>query len=140
MQRTGGQILIDALGVNGAEVIFGVPGESYLAALDALHGAGNKLSYITTRQEGGAAFMAAAYADATSRPGICFVTRAPGVSNAMIGIHTAQQGSTPLILLIGQIPSSHRDREAFQEVDYRSLLGPMVKWVAEIDVGRQPVK
>lgn len=133
MQRTGGQILIDALDLNGVEVIFGVPGESYLAALDALHDKSNKIKYITARQEGGAAFMAAAYSDTTGRPGVCFVTRGPGVSNASIGIHTAQQGSTPLILLIGQISSSHRDREAFQEVDYRSSLGPLVKWVAEIN-------
>ena len=133
MQRSGGQILIDALGINGTEVIFGVPGESYLAALDALHDTNNKLRYVATRHEGGAAFMAAAYSDATGQPGVCFVTRGPGVSNAMIGVHTAQQGSTPLILLIGQIPSEHRDREAFQEVDYRRALSPMVKWVAEID-------
>lgn len=133
MQRTGGQILIDALDANGVEVIFGVPGESYLAALDALHQPDTNLRYITARQEGGAAFMAAAYADAISQPGICFVTRGPGLSNAMIGVHTAQQASTPLIMLIGQIPSGQRDREAFQEVDYRSLLGSMVKWVAEIN-------
>jgi len=133
MERTGGQILIDALRINGAEVIFGVPGESYLAALDALHDAGNALRFITTRQEGGAAYMAMAYSDATSRPGICFVTRGPGVANATIGVHSAHQGSTPMILLIGQIPTHQRDREAFQEIDYRSFLGPIVKWVAEID-------
>lgn len=131
--RTGGQILIDALRINGADTIYGVPGESYLAALDALHDAGNQLRYVTARQEGGAAFMAVAHSDATGRPGICFVTRGPGVANASIGVHTAQQGSTPLILLIGQIPSGHRDREAFQEVDYRRFLGHLVKWVAEID-------
>jgi len=133
MQRTGGQILIDALAINGVDTIFGVPGESYLAALDALYDTGPDLRYITARQEGGAAFMAAAYSDATARPGICFVTRGPGVSNALIGVHTAQQGSTPLILLIGQISSQHRDREAFQEIDYRRSLSPLVKWVAEID-------
>lgn len=133
MQRTGGQILIDALKINGADVIFGVPGESYLAALDALYDSADALRYVTTRHEGGAAFMAAAYSDATGKPGVCFVTRGPGVANATIGLHTAQQGSTPLILLIGQIPSGHRDREAFQEVDYRRTLGPMVKWVAEVD-------
>lgn len=133
MPRTGGQILVDALAINGTEVIFGVPGESYLAALDAVYDASNRLRYVTTRQEGGAAFMAAAYSDATGGPGVCFVTRGPGVSNALIGLHTAQQGSTPLILLIGQIPSDHRDREAFQEMYYRRLLSPVVKWVAEID-------
>ncbi len=131
--RTGGQVLIDMLRVNGVEAIFGVPGESYLAALDALHDCSNTLKYYTTRQEGGAAFMAAAYSDATGKPGVCFVTRGPGVTNASIGVHTAQQGSTPLILLIGQIPRTHRDKEAFQEVDYRRFLGHMVKWVAEID-------
>ena len=131
--RTGGQILIDALRNNGAEVVFGVPGESYLAALDALHDAGNSIRYITARQEGAAAFMATAWSDATGKPGICFVTRGPGVTNASIGLHTAQQGSTPLILLIGQIKRSHRDREAFQEIDYRRYLGSMVKWVAEVD-------
>ena len=131
--RTGGQVLIDMLRVNGVEAIFGVPGESYLAALDALHDCSNTLKYYTTRQEGGAAFMAAAYSDATGKPGICFVTRGPGVTNASIGVHTAQQGSTPLILLIGQIPRAHRDREAFQEVDYRRYLGHLVKWVAEVD-------
>ncbi len=131
--RTGGQVLIDMLRVNGVEAIFGVPGESYLAALDALHDCSNTLKYYTTRQEGGAAFMAAAYSDATGKPGVCFVTRGPGVTNASIGVHTAQQGSTPLILLIGQIPRAHRDKEAFQEVDYRRYLGHMVKWVAEID-------
>jgi acetolactate synthase-1/2/3 large subunit len=131
--RTGGQILIDALKANGATGIFGVPGESYLAALDAIHDAGNSLRYYTARHEGGAAFMAAAYSDATGGPGICFVTRGPGVANASIAVHTAQQGSTPLILLIGQIPSGQRDREAFQEIDYRRFLGHIAKWVAEID-------
>jgi acetolactate synthase-1/2/3 large subunit len=131
--RTGGQILIDALKANGVTEIFGVPGESYLAALDAINDAGNSLRYYTARQEGGAAFMAAAYSDATGSPGICFVTRGPGVTNASIAVHTAQQGSTPLILLIGQIPSGHRDREAFQEIDYRRFLGHITKWVAEID-------
>lgn len=131
--RTGGQILIDALRINGADTIYGVPGESYLAALDALHDAGNHMRYVTARQEGGAAFMAAAHSDATGKPGICFVTRGPGVANASIAVHTAQQGSTPLILLIGQIPTGHRDREAFQEVDYRRFLGHLVKWVAEVD-------
>lgn len=133
MMRTGGQVLVDALKINGAEVIFGVPGESYLAALDAIHDQGNALRYVTMRQEGGAAFAAAAYSDLTGKPGICFVTRGPGVTSASIGVHTAHQGSTPLILLIGQISSPHRDREAFQEIDYRRFLGQIVKWVAEVD-------
>ena len=133
MIRTGGQILIDALQTNGVEVVFGVPGESYLAALDAIYDRSDSVKYITARQEGGAAFMAVAYSDATGGPGICFVTRGPGASNAAIGLHTAQQGSTPLILLVGQIPSSHRDREAFQEIDYRRYFGHLVKWVAEVE-------
>ncbi len=133
MPRTGGQILIDALRINGCRAIFGVPGESYLAALDALHGAGNAIRYITCRQEGGAGFMAAAHADATGEAGICFVTRGPGASNAAIALHTALQGSTPLILLVGQIPAAQRDREAFQEIDYRRMFAQSAKWVAEID-------
>ncbi len=133
MTRTGGQILIDALKANGATEIFGVPGESYLAALDAMHDSGNSLRYYTARHEGGAAFMALACSDATGSPGICFVTRGPGVANASIAVHTAQQGSTPLILLIGQIPSAQRDRDAFQEIDCRRFLGHIAKWVAEID-------
>ncbi|MGB5706393.1 MAG: thiamine pyrophosphate-binding protein, partial [Arenicellales bacterium] len=133
MTRTGGQVLIDALRINSTEVIFGVPGESYLAALDALHDTKESLRYYTARQEGGAAFMAAAYSDATGKPGVCFVTRGPGTTNASVGVHTAQQGSTPLVLLIGQIPRDYRDREAFQEIDYRRYLGHLVKWVAEVD-------
>ncbi|MCW0001589.1 thiamine pyrophosphate-binding protein [Pararhizobium sp. YC-54] len=131
--RTGGQVLIEALRINGAEVIFGVPGESYLAALDAIRDHGNALRYVTMRQEGGASFAAAAYGDLTGRPGICFVTRGPGVTSATIGLHTAMQGSTPMILLIGQISRPYRDREVFQELDYRRFLGQTVKWVAEVD-------
>lgn len=131
--RSGGQVLIDQLAINDVDVIFGVPGESYLAALDALHGRGNAIRYITMRQEGGAAFAAAAWSDLTGRPGLCFVTRGPGAANASIAVHTAAQGSTPLILLVGQIRTSHRDREAFQEVDYRRVFGSIAKWVAEID-------
>lgn len=132
-ERTGGKILIDTLLAHGADTIFGVPGESYLAALDALYDSRSLIRYITCRQEGGAAFMAAAWSDATSKPGLCFVTRGPGVSNAMIGLHTAYQGSTPLILLIGQIPRHLRDRQTFQEIDYRRMLGEVTKWVAEVD-------
>lgn len=131
--RTGGQILIDALLNNGADTIFGVPGESYLEALDAIYERQNKIQFITCRQEGGAAYMADAFANTTGRLGLCFVTRGPGVANASIGLHTAFQGSTPLLLLIGQIPRHQREREAFQEIDYRQMLGPITKWVAEID-------
>ena len=131
--RTGGQILIDALLANGADTIFGVPGESYLEALDAIYERQNKIRFVTCRQEGGAAYMADGWANATGRLGICFVTRGPGVANASIGLHTAFQGSTPMLLLIGQIPRHQREREAFQEIDYRQMLGPITKWVAEID-------
>lgn len=132
-RRTGGQILIDALINNHTDTIFGVPGESYLEALDAIYDRRNKIRFITCRQEGGAAYMAEAWANATGRPGLCFVTRGPGVTNASIGLHTAFQGSTPMVLLIGQIPRHQMDREAFQEIDYKQMLGPVTKWVAQID-------
>jgi acetolactate synthase-1/2/3 large subunit len=131
--RNGGQILVSALLQNGCKAVFGVPGESYLTALDALWERSDTIRYITCRHEGGACFMAAAYADATGEPGVCFVTRGPGAMNAAIGLHAAYQGSTPLILLVGQIATAHRDREAFQELDYRQIFGPMAKWIAEID-------
>ena len=132
-KRTGGQILIDALIANDCDTIFGVPGESYLEALDAIYDRQNKIRFITCRHEGGAGYMADAWANATGRAGICFVTRGPGVANACIGLHTAFQGSTPLILLIGQVPHHQMEREAFQEIDYRQMLGPITKWVAQID-------
>jgi len=131
--RTGGQILIDGLRANGCDTIFGVPGESYLASLNALYDAGNAVRYVTCRQEGGACFMAMAHGDATGEVGVCFVTRGPGATNASIGVHSAFQGSTPMIVLVGQIPSANRHREAFQELDYRLMFGGMAKWVAEID-------
>jgi acetolactate synthase-1/2/3 large subunit len=129
--RTGGQILVDALKIHGVETAFGVPGESYLDVLDALHESG--IRFIINRQEGGAAFMAEAYGKMTGRPGICFVTRGPGATNASIGVHTAFQDSTPMILFIGQVGGDFMDREAFQEVDYRRMYGQMAKWVAQID-------
>lgn len=131
--RSGGQVLVDALRLNGVDVVYGVPGESYLAALDAIHDQGNSLRYVTMRQEGGAAFAAAAHADMTGRPGVCFVTRGPGVTSASIGLHTALQGSTPMVLLIGQISRPYRDREVFQEIEYRQFLSQVTKWVAEVD-------
>ncbi len=130
-QRSGGQILVDALQVHGTDLVFGVPGESYLAVLDALHDA--PIRFITNRQEGGAAFMADAYGKMTGRPGICFVTRGPGATNAAIGVHTAFQDSTPMILFIGQVGGDFVEREAFQEIDYRRMFGEMSKWVAQID-------
>ena len=129
--RSGGQILVDTLLTQGVDMVFGVPGESYLAVLDALHDA--PIRFITTRQEGGAAFMAEAYGKLTGRPGICFVTRGPGATNASIGVHTAHQDSTPMILFIGQVGNDFVEREAFQEIDYRRMFGPMTKWVAQID-------
>lgn len=129
--RTGGQILVDALKVHGVDIAFGVPGESYLDVLDALHD--SSIRFIVNRQEGGAAFMAEAYGKLTGQPGICFVTRGPGATNASIGVHTAFQDSTPMILLIGQVGSDFIDREAFQEIDYRRMFGQMAKWVAQID-------
>src|SRR5215217_5329690 len=129
--RTGGQILVDALKIHGVDTAFGVPGESYLDVLDALHD--SDIRFIINRQEGGAAFMADAYGKMTGRPGICFVTRGPGATNASIGVHTAYQDSTPMILFIGQVGSDFIDREAFQEIDYRRMFGQMAKWVTQID-------
>src|SRR5574343_209018 len=129
--RTGGQILVDALKIHGVDTAFGVPGDSYLAVLDAL--VDSNIRFITNRQEGGAAFMAEAYGKMTGKPGICFVTRGPGATNASIGVHTAYQDSTPMILFIGQVGNDFIDREAFQEIDYRRMYGQMAKWVAQID-------
>ena len=131
--RTGGQLLVDALKVHGVDTAFCVPGESYLAVLDALYDARAAIKLIVCRQEGGAANMAEAYAKLTGKPGICMVTRGPGASNAAIGVHTAFQDSTPMILLIGQVGSDFVEREAFQEVDFRRMYGQMAKWVASID-------
>ncbi len=129
--RTGGQILVDALKIHGVDTCFGVPGESYLDVLDALHD--SDIRFIINRQEGGAAFMAEAHGKLTGAPGICFVTRGPGATNASIGVHTAYQDSTPMILFIGQVGNDFVDREAFQEIDYRRMYGQMAKWVAQID-------
>ncbi len=131
--RTGGQILVDQLIIHGADLAFCVPGESYLPVLDALYGARERIELITCRHESGAANMAEAYGKLTGTPGICFVTRGPGATNASIGVHTAYQDSTPMILFIGQVGSDFIEREAFQEIDYRRMFGPMAKWVAQID-------
>jgi len=133
LARTGGQILIDALKVHGVDLVFGVPGESYLAALDAFHDASEKIQFIICRQEGGAAYMAETYGKLTGRPGICFATRGPGATNASLGVHTAYQDSSPMILFIGQVGTNFIEREAFQEIDYRRMYGQMAKWVAQID-------
>lgn len=131
--RNGGQILVESLVALGARKAFGVPGESYLAVLDALHDQQGKLDFINCRNEGGAAFMAAAWGKLTGHPGICMVTRGPGVTNASIGVHTAMQDSAPMILFVGQVGTDMRGREAFQEIDYRAVYGTMAKWVVEID-------
>jgi acetolactate synthase-1/2/3 large subunit len=131
--RTGGEILVANLLAQRATHAFGVPGESYLAVLDALHDVRERLPYIVCRQEGGAAYMAEAYGKLTGRPGIVFVTRGPGASNAAVGIHTAAQDSTPLIAFVGQVGTDTTDREAFQEIDYRRMYGSVAKWAAQID-------
>lgn len=130
-RRTGGRILVDQLLAQGVERLTCVPGESYLAVLDALHDAA--IDVLVCRNEGGAAMMAEAYGKLTGRPGICFVTRGPGATNASPGIHIAAQDSTPMILFIGQVGRSMRGREAFQEIDYEQFFGGMAKWVVEVD-------
>jgi acetolactate synthase-1/2/3 large subunit len=134
--RLAGHALVEALVAQGVDTAFGVPGESYLAVLDGLHEHRERIRFVACRQEGGAAFMAEAQGKLTGRPGICFVTRGPGATNAAIGVHTAFQDSTPMVLFVGQVASDQRDREAFQEVDYRQMFGPgtlgLAKWVAEV--------
>src|SRR5438128_3697058 len=131
--RIGGHILVDALIGHGVDTVFCVPGESFLAAMDGVYRRQDRIRLIVCRHESGAANMADAYGKMTGEPGICFVTRGPGASNAAIGVHTAFQDSTPMILFIGQVGSDVVEREAFQEVDYRRMFGPMAKWVAQID-------
>lgn len=133
MMRSGGQLLVDSLIGLGARKAFGVPGESYLAVLDALHDTAGRLDYVLCRHEGGAAFMAAAWGKLTGSPGIAMVTRGPGATNAAIGVHAAMQDSAPMLLFIGQVATDMRGREAFQELDYRAVFGSMAKWVVEID-------
>ena len=133
MSRTGGELLVDCLLAQGVDTAFGVPGESYLAVLDALHDVDDRLRYVPCRQEGGAAYMAEAWARLNRRVGVCFVTRGPGATNASIGIHTADQGSTPMVLFIGQVGRPHRGLEAFQEVEYTSFFDDLAKWVVEVD-------
>ncbi len=132
LQMRAADHLIDLLEAHGSTDIFGVPGESYLPVLDALHGR-NTIRFVTCRQEGGAAMAADAHARITGRPGICMVTRGPGATNASAGVHVAFQDSTPMILFIGQVAREMVDREAFQEIDYRRMFGQMAKWVAQID-------
>src|SRR6266480_2443913 len=131
MTRHGGRVLADQLVAQGVDILFCVPGESYVALLDGLHD--TPIRVITCRNEAGAANMAEAYGKLTGRPGVCVVTRGPGATHASVGVHTAFQDSTPLILLVGQVSSAQEEREAFQEVDYRRMFGPLAKWVAQVD-------
>jgi acetolactate synthase-1/2/3 large subunit len=134
--RTGARILVDQLKIHGADTVFCVPGESYLAVLDALYDA-NSIRTLTCRQEGGAAMMAEAHGKLTGKPAILMVTRGPGATNASAGLHVAMQDSTPLILMIGQVERAALDREAFQEIDYRRMFGQLAKWVTQIDDPRR---
>jgi len=131
--KTGGQILVESLRVQGVDTVFCVPGESYLEVLDALYDCQQDISLVTCRQEGGAGFMAEAYGKLTGKPGICMVTRGPGATNASIAVHTAFQDSTPMILFVGQVGRDMCEREAFQEIDYRRMFGEFAKWVTQID-------
>ncbi len=135
--RTGGQVLVDQLLIHGADTAYCVPGESYLEVLDALHDVKDRFTLINARHEAGAANMAETYGKLTGKPGICMVTRGPGACHAAIGVHIAQQDSTPMILLVGQIARDTTDREAFQEVDYRAMFGPIAKWATQIDDARR---
>jgi len=131
--RTGARLLVDQLLIQGVNHAFCVPGESYLAILDALYDSREMIKLIINRHESGSTFMADAYAKLTGQPGVAFVTRGPGATNASIGVHTAFQDSTPMVLFIGQVGNEFVEREAFQEIDYRRMFGPMAKWVAQID-------
>ena len=130
-QKIAGHLLVECLVAQGVTHAFGVPGESYLAVLDGFHRHADQIRFIINRQEGGAAFMAEAHGKLTGRPGVCFVTRGPGATNASIGVHTAFQDSTPMVLFVGDVASDTRDREAFQEVDYLSFFGPSTKGFAK---------
>ena len=129
--KLAGHLLVDCLIAQGVTHAFGVPGESYLAVLDGFHDRADRIRFVINRQEGGAAFMAEAQGKLTGRPGVCFVTRGPGATNASIGLHTAFQDSTPMVLFVGDVASDARDREAFQEVDYNAFFGPSTKGMAK---------
>jgi acetolactate synthase I/II/III large subunit len=131
MSQIAGHLLVECLIAQGTRHAFGVPGESYLAVLDGFHSYRERIRFIVNRQEGGAAFMAEAVGKLTGRPGVCFVTRGPGATNASIGVHTAFQDSTPMVLFVGDVASDQRDREAFQEVEYTSFFGPSTKGMAK---------
>lgn len=131
--RTGGQLIVDTLALHGVDTAYSVPGESFLAVLDALYDVRDEIKLIVCRQEGGAAHMAEAHSKLTGKPGVCFVTRGPGATNASIAIHTAHQDSTPLIVFVGQVGRDCMGREAWQEIDYRHMFGHIAKWVEQID-------
>ena len=131
--RTGGEILVANLLRQGATHAFGVPGESYLPVLDGFHDVADRLKFIVCRQEGGASYMAEAYGKLTGQPGVLFVTRGPGATNGAIGVHTGHQDSTPMVVFVGQVGNEFAEREAFQEIDYRRMYGPLTKWVGQID-------
>jgi acetolactate synthase I/II/III large subunit len=131
MAQIAGHLIVECLVAQGVTHAFGVPGESYLAVLDGFHAYREKIRFIVNRQEGGAAFMAEGHGKLSGRPGICFVTRGPGATNASIGVHTAFQDSTPMVLFVGDVASDQRDREAFQEVEYTSFFGPSTKGMAK---------
>ncbi len=131
--RPGGRLLVDALRSQGVDMVFAVAGESYLEVIDALYDARNEIKLVTCRHEAGAAHMAEAYGKLTGKPGVVMVTRGPGACHAAIGIHSAHQNSTPLVMFVGQVDRDHTEREAFQEVDYRRMFGVMTKWTAQID-------
>ncbi|MDQ6213017.1 thiamine pyrophosphate-binding protein, partial [Achromobacter insolitus] len=131
--RSGGELLVAQLQAFGVERVFMVPGESFLPCIDALYARRGAIEAVVCRQEGGAAYMAEAHGKLTGQPGICFVSRGPGATNAAIGVHTAREDSTPMILFIGQVGSDTVDRQCFQEVDYRAMYTPLAKWVAQIE-------
>ncbi|MDQ3478310.1 MAG: thiamine pyrophosphate-binding protein [Pseudomonadota bacterium] len=135
-KRTGGRVLVDQLRINGCDRIFTVPGESFLAVLDALHDT-PEIELTVCRQEGGVAYMADADGKMTGRPGVAFVTRGPGATNASAGVHVASQDSTPMILFVGDLDRSDKDREGFQEIDFASFFAPIAKWTARIDDARR---
>ena len=133
IQKRAANLLIECLINQGVDKIYGVPGESYLSVLDALYDFNEKIRFISTRHESAASFMAEAYGKLTGEAGICFVTRGPGATNASIGVHTAMQNSSPMILFIGQIGRDMTEREAFQEIDYKAYFGSISKWVVQVN-------
>ena len=132
-QKRAANLLVECLINQGVDKIYGVPGESYLSVLDALYDFSNKINFISTRHESAASFMAEAYGKLTGQVGICFVTRGPGATNASIGVHTAMQNSSPMVLFIGQIGRDMTEREAFQEIDYKAYFGSISKWVVQVN-------